>query len=104
MFILAILLQIGDGYFTYWGVSNYGIQIEGNPFVAMLIEQFGLLQGLLMAKLGGVACVGFLVKTYLLVPTSRVVPGGLIIINSIYSFVVFVWYLVWSNPENFGLF
>ena len=100
--IWHIILQILDGTFTYWGVSTYGIEIEGNPFVSMLIEQFGLLPGLLMAKGSGIAIVTYFYNIYKKnsSETFKTFSWVLITVNLIYALVVFVWFLVWLNPNN----
>lgn len=104
MFLQAIVLQVLDGTFTYWGVANFGIAIEGNPFVAMMIEQYGLIQGLIMTKLGGILSVSFLYKISLNEVSSFIPRSGIVFLNVVYSIVVGIWFLVWIEPEKFGLF
>ena len=57
--ILA-LCQILDGLLTWLGVSVYGVKLEGNAFIRMLIEAYGAAPALLVAKLFAVSLVVFL--------------------------------------------
>jgi len=54
-FHLAVLLLICSGIedtiLTAENVSKYGIGIEGNPFLRAMIENFGLMPGLVTTKL-----------------------------------------------------
>ncbi len=49
--LVAFLLVQGlDGFFTYIGVSTYGLDIEANPLVSALMTYFGEAGGLVGAK------------------------------------------------------
>jgi hypothetical protein len=49
--LVAFLLVQGlDGFFTYVGVSTYGLHIEANPLVSTLMTYFGEAGGLVGAK------------------------------------------------------
>lgn len=37
-----IVMQICDAVFTYWGTSNFGAEVEGNPLIRNLIEDYGV--------------------------------------------------------------
>ena len=49
--ILLICSGIEDTILTAENVSKYGIEIEGNPFLRAMIENFGLMPGLVSTKL-----------------------------------------------------
>jgi len=52
--VLFILMHSLDGIFTYVGLTQFGINMEGNPLVLALMNQFGIGLGLLGAKLAGI--------------------------------------------------
>src|SRR4051812_47466203 len=49
--LLFLLAQCFDGVFTYVGVVSFGMTIEANPIIAMLMASFGHGIALLGAKL-----------------------------------------------------
>ena len=49
--VLFLLAQCFDGVFTYVGVMSFGIGIEANPIVALLMTNLGHGTGLLSAKI-----------------------------------------------------
>jgi hypothetical protein len=49
--VLFLLAQASDGVLTYVGVSVYGTQMEGNPFIAWLMALMGEGPALATAKL-----------------------------------------------------
>jgi hypothetical protein len=53
--LLFLLVQGIDGALTYFGILTFGLEAEGNPFVASLISFLGHGPGLLSAKL--FACI-----------------------------------------------
>jgi membrane-bound metal-dependent hydrolase YbcI (DUF457 family) len=100
--LLHVILQILDGSFTYWGISNFGVRVEGNPFIVLLVDQFGLVQGLLMAKLSGIGFIGIfyhIIKTNL--DQFKTLFFMLGFVNIVYGVVVAIWFTAWLFPENF---
>lgn len=56
--ILLILLQLADGFLTFWGVTVFGINAEGNPLLQFLMAHWGEGLALFVAKsVAIVACV-----------------------------------------------
>ena len=53
---LFILTQVLDGALTYWGVSQFGIGIESNTYLASLMQSIGIAPALIAAKVLAVAC------------------------------------------------
>src|SRR5688572_33026292 len=49
--VVFLLAQVSDGVLTYIGVSTYGLEIEGNPLIAWLMESMGEGPGLAAAKI-----------------------------------------------------
>ena len=54
--ITMAVIQIMDGVLTGIGVSHYGTAAEGNIFIRFLMEQFGFIPALFLAK-GLAICV-----------------------------------------------
>lgn len=99
-YIAAILLQVLDGIFTYYGVRFFGEEAEGNPVVRMIIHQFGAFLALFVLKSVGIALVGFMHKleTKLedTVWLSRSIKG----ICSLYLFAAISWITAFSSYWN----
>ena len=53
---LFILTQLLDGALTYWGVTQFGIGIESNTYLATLMQSIGTAPALIAAKALAVAC------------------------------------------------
>ena len=53
---LFILTQVLDGALTYWGVTQFGIGIESNSYLASLMQSIGIAPALIAAKVLAVAC------------------------------------------------
>ena len=53
---LFILTQLLDGALTYWGVSQFGIGIESNTYLASLMQSIGTAPALIAAKTLAVVC------------------------------------------------
>ena len=53
---LFILPQVLDGALTYWGVTQFGIGIESNTYLASLMQAIGTAPALIAAKALAVAC------------------------------------------------
>jgi hypothetical protein len=51
-----ILTQVLDGALTYWGVSQFGLTVESNAYLASLMASIGAGPALVAAKLLAVAC------------------------------------------------
>jgi len=52
LFLFFIILQLGDGYSTYFFGKNTSLfsGVEANPLLKMLFESVGFLPGLIFAK------------------------------------------------------
>jgi hypothetical protein len=55
-FSVFLVLQAADGLMTYGAASVFGAAAEGNPFLALWMESFGIGPALLAAKLLACAC------------------------------------------------
>lgn len=84
--IFLIILQIFDGLLTYIGIFLYGNSVEGNKIIVYLIEKFGLIEGLVLAKFIGIICIYLLcvIKTQI---TSYILDGLILL----YTTVVILW-------------
>jgi hypothetical protein len=51
-----ILTQVLDGALTYWGVSQFGLGVESNTYLASLMESIGTGPALFAAKALAVTC------------------------------------------------
>jgi hypothetical protein len=51
-----VLTQVLDGALTYWGVSQFGLGVESNTYLASLMQSIGTGPALLAAKALAVAC------------------------------------------------
>lgn len=62
--IAFLLVQIVDGFLTYRGIRDFGlgVEIEGNPLVALAIGAFGVRIALILAKTFASLC-GILLHT-----------------------------------------
>lgn len=83
------ILQILDGLLTFWGVSNFGPNVEGNPLVKSLIEKFGADAALLSIKLFGI----FLSFLFVKLEAHKV----LIFLTGLYGGVVLIWLRFWVS-------
>lgn len=55
--IFLASLQIFDGVLTSLGLSRHGIQLEANPLLRSMIQQFGIVEALVIAKIFAVILV-----------------------------------------------
>jgi hypothetical protein len=53
---MFVLTQVRDGALTYWGVTQFGIGIESNTYLATLMQAIGTAPALIAAKTLAVAC------------------------------------------------
>jgi len=51
-----VVAQILDGVMTYAGVMRWGLEVEANPLIVLIVSLAGFGPGLIMAKL---AAIGF---------------------------------------------
>lgn len=77
LFVLVVALQAADGLLT-WRVLRAGGR-ELNPAVRVLIDRFGIIPGLVLAKLVVVVVVGLFLRDQLLI---------LLAIAALYAWVV----------------
>jgi len=90
LLIILFILQFFDGYFTYIGVSHYGIELEGNPLMRQMIDVFGVPFGLILAKSVGIIFI------YLMYETCKQYISTIMMImffalTSFYMLVVITW-------------
>ena len=86
---LLILLQIMDGALTGFAatVSSYGTAVEGNPLIKALMNNLGVIPGLLMVKGGAILVL-------LLMERLKVSKYWMFIVFIIYFLVVVEWLVV----------
>jgi hypothetical protein len=79
------LLQIFDGLFTWWGVKflGHGTNAEGNPIVKYIMDNLGVVPGLVLIK--GIA----IVVIYYLYTHLKTKSLGLLCL--VYTIVVGIW-------------
>ncbi len=85
------LLQVCDLLFTHWGCTTIGIHAEGNPLMIFMMEKFGILSGLLIAKSVAFFFILALFKTGAI--------NILRFLSAIYTIVIGMWiyaYFLWS--------
>ncbi len=58
--LFLAVCQLLDGMLTYAGLSIFGIRMEGNAFLHMLMEAYGSFPVLFVTKLIALVLVGFL--------------------------------------------
>ena len=56
MLAIFLVTQLLDGFLTYWGVTNFGIQIEMNSLLAATMHEVGPMVALISAKGRACAC------------------------------------------------
>ena len=60
---LFVLTQVLDGALTYWGVSEFGLAVESNAYLATLMQSIGAAPALIAAKGLAVGCGYILFRT-----------------------------------------
>lgn len=85
--MILVLMQVLDGVLTWWGVSNFGSSIEGNPLVKLLIDAFGAAPALIGIKLIGIALSFAFIKLR--------AAKSLIFLAGLYTGVVLIWIRCW---------
>jgi hypothetical protein len=94
---LLCLLQALDGIFTSIGISRFGIDIEGNPLVRLLMEEYGQLMVLALLKALSVGSIVLLTCF-----TNRIVwlNSAMGMLNCAYLFMAILpWtYLLFVQP------
>jgi hypothetical protein len=60
IFLFLVVLQVLDALLTYRGVSMFGMEMEANPLIRILIERFGSFFGLFLVKSIAVLAVFYL--------------------------------------------
>ena len=86
-----------DGIFTYAGVMllGFGSEVEGNPLVKWLIEEFGAAPGLLIVKCLGICILIWLNK---IVDKEKWKRRAFGFIGSIYTVAIVMWIIVfWQH-------
>lgn len=54
------IAQILDGVLTYWGMTRFGVEAEGNFLIRFLMDYMGVAQALITIKLLSIYIVVFL--------------------------------------------
>lgn len=84
---LLILLQTADGILTSMGVSRFGLSVEGNPLLRLLMEEVGHVPALALLKLSAVVVVVGLVFLTSRLPWIRSALGA---VSCIYLFAAII--------------
>ena len=87
LLVLLMLLQIGDGFTTYYGLEFTTRVVESNPIMAFLIDLMGTAGAVAVTK-----AIWFVMAGYLLVNYERMLgwgwPVGLVAFCGLYIYVV----------------
>lgn len=87
---ILIGMQLVDALFTYMGVSRYGIYMEGNPLLRLLMQEFGVIMVLGSVKLTAIFSILLILYSSICV---RWAPHALFAISAVYGFAAL---LPWS--------
>lgn len=90
---LLIFLQAADGILTSMGVSRFGTMAEGNPLLRVLMEQFGAVEVLAVAKLMAIFCVLQLMKAALKLSWVKSVMGGIACFYTVVAVIPWTYFL-----------
>ncbi len=93
-----IILQVLDGFLTFFGVSTFGIEFEGNPLLRFLMEHWGAAFSLFVMKSLAIIAVIFM---YFSEIKENLVKNGLWSLTAFYlicaimpwSLILFGWSL-----------
>ena len=99
--LLLIVLQISDAYLTAIGVSRFGFEAEGNPFLRPLMENFGHVPVLITVKTLAIACIVMLAE---FATQVRWIPKALWAMSCFYFFVAIVpwtYFLVFAPVTSY---
>lgn len=89
--VLFLIAQASDGVLTYVGVSAYGLEMEGNPLVAWLMQTLGAEAGLAAAKIAA-ACFGVALHVHQVHRTVAALAGFYLVVAIVpWTVVLFVW-------------
>lgn len=90
MFFIQALLQILDGLLTYAGVTYLGVGTlcEGNPVVRHMMDEYGVINGLLIAKTLGISLNVFFLRRFREMVMLRYV---MLVVNIVYTLSAFHW-------------
>ena len=91
------LLQAIDGIFTSMGVSRFGLDIEGNPVIRALMEDYGQVLVLTLLKLAAILAIITLIALAHRIPWLNHAMGAL---NCIYVLLAILpWaYILFIQP------
>lgn len=92
VFYWLIILQVLDGIFTAYGVSQYGIHVEGNPLISNLIQLYGILI-LVPIKLMAILAIILIVKVHKFYKFNWIESLPIYLLFVIYYIVVMIWAL-----------
>jgi len=86
-----IVLQILDGVFTYIAVDKYGVNVEANPLVKLLIVKYGHLWSLFVLKLLAIIIIIVLSKK---ADEYKFISNSLIFVAMFYFFFAIVPWVI----------
>lgn len=94
---LLAIFQALDGLFTSIGVSRYGVEVEGNPLLRHLMEEFGAIEALTIVKL---VAIGIVVILTFLARKVTWIKGAMGAITCIYLLAAIIpWtYILFIKP------
>ena len=90
--LLLVLFQFQDGYWTYLGVSRFGIDAEGNPLIKWLLVEFGVVFGLMLPKLLAFVFIWFIYTAKTCFLNSTMI--ALVFVDLFYLWSAIRWYLI----------
>ncbi|MCS6893755.1 MAG: DUF5658 family protein [Deltaproteobacteria bacterium] len=102
--VVLVLLQILDGFLTFWGVSTFGLQMEGNPLLKFLMTHWGISFTLFVVKAVAIVAI---VLLYFVDLKNDFVKNGMWSLTFFYLLcAVMPWSLLlfaWSTLDLFLL-
>jgi hypothetical protein len=84
--ILAMILQVLDGLYTYIGIRLFGSVIEGNPIIRFAVNLAGAELALISIKFAACLMISYISRV-----KSNQVFYMLIFVNFVYLNVVALW-------------
>ncbi len=95
---LLCLLQALDGVLTSMGVSRFGVEWEGNPFIRSLMEDFGTVTALGMVKCFAILLVVGLTFFARRLPWINNAMGAVSCVYLFAAIIPWTYYLFISPP------
>jgi hypothetical protein len=88
-FSILMVCMVLDGFFTFIGIQEYGLSIEGNPLIVYISSLIGYELALLFVKLVGIIIIYVWYK--FLHSSSWLHPVLLLLASYVYFHVVAIW-------------